>query len=550
MEKFFNTAGPVNQPEHYKVDPLHRWDLDEVLTLIAQRKYFILHAPRQTGKTSSILALAEYLNAGTEYHAVYANIEAAQAARHDVEMGIGAVLQEIHQRLEGHGLARIDLNVAEYLGRHSAGNSLSAYLTETCAQLDRALVLFIDEIDALIGDTLVSVLRQLRSGYDKRPAAFPSTVVLCGVRDIKDYRIHKSDAQIITGGSAFNIKAKSLRLGNFTLQDVRVLYEEHTKSTGQRFDEACFDVIWRLTAGQPWLVNALAHEVTFEMKENRDRSRTITTAAIEEAKERLILSRQTHLDQLADKLSEERVRRVILPMILGEPARALPDDEQYCIDLGLIRLDRGRLDIANEIYREVIPRELTESQQRNFHSRFSPAWVANDGSLDVRTMMAMFQDFWRENSAIWASHISGYQEAAPHLVTQAFLQRVANGQGQILREYAVGRGRTDLMLMWPYQSAGTRVIQRIVLELKVYRSAGRRERVLDEGLSQTAAYARRCGTQEAHLLLFDRTAGSGRNPSDGVEVDRYEIPDPDDLPPLVPPESQERDGVTVTVWWL
>lgn len=59
MERFFNTAGP-NKPElAYTLDPLSRFDLDEVLMLIRQSKYFVLHAPRQTGKTSCLLALRD-----------------------------------------------------------------------------------------------------------------------------------------------------------------------------------------------------------------------------------------------------------------------------------------------------------------------------------------------------------------------------------------------------------------------------------------------------------------------------------------------------------
>ncbi|MCI5146754.1 MAG: ATP-binding protein, partial [Candidatus Electrothrix sp. AR3] len=59
--KFFNTAGPVNCDDHYCLPPLERFDLDELLPLIDQKKYFILHAPRQTGKTSCLLALMKYL---------------------------------------------------------------------------------------------------------------------------------------------------------------------------------------------------------------------------------------------------------------------------------------------------------------------------------------------------------------------------------------------------------------------------------------------------------------------------------------------------------
>ncbi|MDV7396412.1 hypothetical protein RZS08_33770, partial [Arthrospira platensis SPKY1] len=77
--RFFNTEGPVVPEDHYSVPPLQRWDLEQVLTLIAQKKYFLLHAPRQTGKTTCLLALADYLNREGCYRAVYANIEPAQA---------------------------------------------------------------------------------------------------------------------------------------------------------------------------------------------------------------------------------------------------------------------------------------------------------------------------------------------------------------------------------------------------------------------------------------------------------------------------------------
>ena len=101
----------------------------------------------------------------------------------------------------------------------------------------KPIILLIDEIDALVGDTLISVLRQLRAGYPKRPSLFPSTVILCGMRAVRDYRIHSDrDKVVITGGSALNIKAESLRLGNFSRQEVEALYQQHAEETGQIFE--------------------------------------------------------------------------------------------------------------------------------------------------------------------------------------------------------------------------------------------------------------------------------------------------------------------------
>ncbi len=500
--KFFNTAGPVNQDDHYKIDPLLRWDMDEILTLINQKKYFILHAPRQTGKTSCLLALRDYLNKEGRYHCVYANFEMAQTARNDISAGISTVITEIHERAIRVLGDLIDFSDRDIRNNTDPNKALGSYLARLCQVSDKPLILFIDEIDALIGDTLVSVLRQLRAGYDIRPEEFPQSVILCGVRDIKDYRIHKSNDDIITGGSCFNIKAESLTLGNFSADEVKALYAEHTKETGQIFEEEVFPLVMRYTGGQPWLVNALGYEVTYKMKPNRDPSVIITAKMIETAKERLILSRATHLDQLADKLKEERVRRVIEPMITGELSDAVSDDKEYCMDLGLVKNTSRGIVISNDIYMEVIPRELTDISQSRFLSLFTPEWVNSDESLNTEKLFTMFQEFWRENSEIWKIDMVGYTEAAPHLTFQAFLQRVANGKGFIGREFAYGTKRADLVLKWK-SPVGE---QRIVMELKILREKDSYESIKAKALEQTAMYADKCNATESHILVFDRCA--------------------------------------------
>jgi len=464
MEKFFNTAGPIVQDIHYYVDAKKRWDFSQVISLIAQRKYFILHAPRQTGKTSALLALVEYLNNADKYEAIYANIEASQAAREDVARGIRAVLVEIASRMEHHlnntFLEKEWLNIFEKSGPDKA---LTELLTLWSKKSKKPTVLFLDEVDALIGDTLISLLRQIRAGYDKRPAAFPISIILCGVRDVRDYRIHSSKTkEIITGGSAFNIKAESLRLENFTKEHIQDLYEQHTKTTGQIFEKGVLDLVWYYTEGQPWLVNALAYEATFNMKENKDRSKPITLNTIKEAKERLILRRDTHLDQLVDKLQEPRVRRVIEPMLSGKLSSSdhRPDDVQYVRDLGLIN-------------------------------------VARNGQISI---LKSFQDFFRKNSEHWLE-VYDYKEAGPQLLLQAYLQRIVNGGGRIEREYGFGRGRTDLFIEYFY---GDDQKQEIVLELKIlYNSM---ESTIIEGLTQIKGYMDKCGTDQGHLLIFDRRA--------------------------------------------
>ncbi|MDD9987928.1 MAG: AAA-like domain-containing protein [Spirochaetaceae bacterium] len=422
----FNTEGPVVAADHYHVPPLERIDLDEVLGLVRDKKYLVLNAPRQTGKTSALLALRDLLNGGHagDYRCVYANVEDGQAMRENVAEGMRTALAELALQasvtLGDETLEDLWPGVLERVG---PGQALRHALLRWSMADPRPLVLLIDEIDALMGDTLLAVLRQLRTGYVDRPARFPHSIVLCGVRDVRDYRIHSTaENRMVLGGSAFNIKAKSLRLGDFSEREVRDLLAQHTTATGQAFTEEALRLIVVRTAGQPWLVNALCREACFDDKEGRDRSRPITEQAILAAQERLILARVTHLDNLADKLREERVRRVIEPILTGADLQVwTTEDVAYACDLGLVAQEAdGTPRIANPIYAEVVPRHLNYAVQTGLPQRM--AWyVGADGALDVDGLIASFQAFFREHSEHWVQRFERYHEAGPQLLSEGGL---------------------------------------------------------------------------------------------------------------------------------
>ena len=508
--RFFNTEGPVVSSDHYCIPPLERVDLDEILWLIQSKKYFVLHAPRQTGKTSTLKALADTLNASGRYRCVYANFEVGQTAREDVPEAMRVLLGQIAGRaetmLQDTFVRDVRLRVLDEHGGHGA---LNETLRRWAKARDKPLVLLVDEIDSLEGDSLISVLRQLRAGYDERPEGFPQSVILCGVRDVRDYRIYSSSqGTSVVGGSAFNIRAKSLRLGDFTQDEVRSLLGQHTAETGQEFEAGAMERIWELTVGQPWLVNALALEACFEDKAGRDRRRSIGADAVDRARETLVRNRVTHLDQLANQLREGRVRRVILPMLAGSVNWDYSlRDLEYVRDLGLVAA-QGKVRMANPIYAEVIPRELTAAHESGLESQVSPSWyVREDGSLDLPKLLGAFQGYFREHSESWVERY-GHREAGPQLVLHAYLHRVINSGGRITREYAVGRGRTDLLVEWPL--AGHPLgsdASRHVIEFKVLRERSGRESVIRQGREQTARYMDRCGAETGHLLVFDLREG-------------------------------------------
>jgi hypothetical protein len=349
MPRWFNVAGPCNEADHYMLPAMRR--LPRIARLIERKSYFVLHAPRQVGKTTALLALGHELTAAGQHLAVLLSVEVGAAFPDDTDAAELAILDAWRDATRARLPA--DLQPPPW-PEASPGRRIGAALNAWARAAPRPLVLFLDEIDALQGQPLISILRQLRDGYPNRPGDFPSSLALVGLRDVRDYRADPA-ASSSQSASPFNIKDASLTLRNFTADEVRELYAQHTADTGQVFTPAASARAFELSGGHPWLVNALAKEVVEELIE--DPATPITDADIDAAKEILIRRQDTHLDSLAERLREPRVRRIIEPILAGEALPAVPEDDlRYVQDLGLVRAESGAgLVIANPIYREVIP---------------------------------------------------------------------------------------------------------------------------------------------------------------------------------------------------
>ena len=475
--------------------------LPEGRGLIEQGAYFVVHAPRQTGKTTTLRALARALTKEGKFAALHFSCEAAKVAKDDYGAAEQIILREIRLRAETEFSADL-APVAQWPPSGPPGSALREALAAWARACPRPLVLMFDEIDALQDESLHSVLAQLRAGFNERPG-FPHSVVLCGLRDVRDYKTASGGGEPRLGSSSpFNVKLESLRIGNLSEAEVRLLFGEHTQETGQPFTEAALARAFELTSGQPWLVNALAREVIEKM--HIAPPTPIEPSHLDAAKERLILARQTHLDSLAARLHEPRVRRVLAPLLAGEFAGADPaydDDVRYVVDLGLIE-QRGQIRISNPIYQEVIVRVLGTTAEAQVDVPDTRTFVRRDGTLDIRRLLEEFAAFWREHGEVLAGKMT-YHEVAPQLVLMAYLQRVVNGGGFIDREYGVGRGRIDLLVRWPHQdAAGKRQMQREAIELKAW--AQGRPDPLPRGLQQLDEYLGKLGLERGVLVVFDR----------------------------------------------
>jgi hypothetical protein len=468
------------------IDPLKR--LTEVGALIKKELYFTLHAPRQTGKTTYLHALVRKLDAEGKYIPLAVSFEQAGYRSITVEKANEILIARIY---EG---ARQSLPQKHQPPKPENGKflNLNFYLKAWSESQEKPIVLFIDEIDALLDDVLVSILRQLRDGYQSRPRYFPSSVVLVGLRDVRDYK-EKIRSEIESWGTAspFNIKSDSLFLKNFSREEVGELLDQHTKATGQVFPGEVKKEIFYLTEGQPWLTNALANQIVFKILGD-DYTREITLDILWQAKNQLILRRDTHLDSLAERIKEKRVKYIVQAIINGENLidDFMEDDITYIRDLGIVA-QTDPLKFANPIYAEIIPRVMAVPIQSSIPGEIKTPWfVKANGELDMEKALKEFQEYYRRNSGAWLERYE-YKESVHHLLLMAFLQRIVNSGGEIIREMAVGNGRIDMLVKYKNQE--------FALELKVKRD----KYTIEDGKKQLARYLDGLGLKEGYLVIFD-----------------------------------------------
>jgi hypothetical protein len=498
-QKYFNIAGPCNSSKHYILDPL-RGIGKELMNLIEQEHYFVIHAARQSGKTTLLKELARKINAEGKFYALYCSLEGVQGLV-EPEKGIPAIVKTIKAAFTNYDMPSGFAENADY---NDIINVLRTSLSAYCKTLDKPLAIFFDEADCLSNGTLIAFLRQLRYGYiDRDSVSFIHSTALVGMRNIRDYKASiRPDSETLGSASPFNIISKAMTISNFTREEVAALYCQHTTATGQVFEKDAAQFVFEQTQGQPWLVNAIANEAVEEILQS-DYSAVITQDIAKQAIQNIILARGTHFDSLMERLKEKRVRNVIEPLILGDNLAVdrISDDYLYTRDLGLIReVGGGVVEPANKIYAEIIVRYLNYTLQENFKTEMPnndlPKYI-KAGKININTLLKDFQRFWRENSEIWVErykkNLYQYDEAAPHLVIQAFLQRVLNGGGRISREMALGKNRADICIEWENQ--------KYPIELKIYKGV----KTTKDSIEQILKYMEETGSKEGWVVIFDRT---------------------------------------------
>jgi hypothetical protein len=376
--------------------------------------------------------------------------------------------------------------------RGRRGQLAAEQLTRWAQACPRPLVLVFDEIDALAGQPLLGAQPAPRR-LSRGGPAFPWSVILCGMRDVRDYKAASGGGPVRMGSSSpFNIKEESLRLTSFTEAEVRELYAQHTADTGQAFTEEAIACVWTLTQGQPWLTNALAREVVEKI--GVPPSEAITEAHILEAKERLILSRATHLDSLLARLREPAVR--------GCSSRC---SRASCRGRDVRRRLRVRGGPGARVARGSRFASPTRSTARSSSACWRRqaeaavpieprSYVGADGRLDVpRAARGLRPVLARARRGGGGPHRlpRGGAAARAHGVAAPHRQRWRRHRARGGRGPQADRPRGAVA---PRRCEGERAVQRIAMELKVWRDRDKKGDPLERGLPSSTSTSAASGS--------------------------------------------------------
>ena len=510
MNRYFNITGPNREQENFGLDPLKRVDYRSIEKFIERGRYFAVRSPRQSGKTTLLLALKKKLNEEGKYRCIYCNVEAAQVAGNDVESGVRLILsriaQEVEFEFEDFWPYQNFSSILEHSGPEAA---LVTFFERWLFKEQPAkppIVLILDGIDLLNGKTLASVLRQLRTGQINSPRFFPQSVIFSGVRDVRDVDIQIDGDEYLIGRGGSDIRESTFVLYNFTQGEIKELCNQYTAETGQSFQENAYPRIYSLTGGRPWLVNAILCEGIYEMGFGDDVSKSITFGMIDAAKEHFIARQDSYMEQLATKLAPASIRETLFPILIGGGWDKKPpqEDLDYLEDLELITKSSTGWIVTNAIYREIIPKVMGRGlKDELIHVVDRSRFVKPDGRLDFRGIIQSYQRLYCDYFLAWGRRYD-LEGALAQVLLHTFLHYVLGDRGRIEADYALSTGRVDISAGWGYSlENGERREERYAVEIRLFDTTKSHEAVVRQGVVQVVEYALPRQAHDVYLIILD-----------------------------------------------
>jgi len=494
--RYFNTSGPNIPQEHYT---LERKELIEKGTsLIEKKRYFTIWAPRQTGKSTYFRLLASELeNIG--YKVAHINFENYRKASEE------AFLERLGEEVG------LNWNI-EF--KH---NELSRIFYQIEKINDKKCVLIIDEVEGINPEYFNDFLHAIRNAYHSRENHCLKSVILVGVSNILGI--------ISDNASPFNI-TDNLEVPYFTEDEVFELLEQHETETGQLFEEKVKHNIYRITSGQPGLVNGFAKKLTDDYPDKNPLTND-DYLKVEDWYLRIAIDK--NFENILKIAKKERtfVERLLftedkIPFKIDRPSIKLLHTN------GLIKDDgNGNVTFWVPFYKKRLYDAFypyTNGEQRLMaRTIYAPEYFSETGKLNLEKLINTFKDYVKRRGfkVFMEKNENGryisIKESALIYSFETFITAVVEElKGKIYREADTGLGKSDMII--------NIAANEFLIETKVYHSPAK---FLD-GKKQLAYYCKSLGLKRGIYLVFcptgiyyPETVKEQKETIDTVEISTY-----------------------------
>ncbi|MCD8336412.1 MAG: AAA-like domain-containing protein, partial [Lachnospiraceae bacterium] len=360
MGKRFNITGSCDPVLHYMADISVQ--LGQIKEMVDLGDYFTINRARQYGKTTTLIALEDYLK--DEYQIIRLDFQRLQETDYrDTESFVRGFSRLVYKALRRK---KIPENIRKKLSGFFDGtvsyavfDDLFDVFEEWCEISDKPLVLMIDEVDAAANyQPFLDLLSQLRANYlDRKNHPTFQSVILAGVYDIKNLKRRFVGEKDHQENSPWNISAKFLVDMSFSAAQIAGMLQEYEKDhkTGMDVD-AIAQLIYDYTSGYPYLVSDLCkimdEEISVKLYSNKFSA--WTKEGVAEAVRRILLEKNTLFESLTDKVNRYPLLRELLYSMLmnGTSIANSPDNEAIDIAMmfGFVKASEQGIVISNRIF--------------------------------------------------------------------------------------------------------------------------------------------------------------------------------------------------------
>ena len=514
MGKTFNVSGVCVPDLHYMVDLENR--LEAIKAMVDAGQYFTINKARQYGKTTTLRALAGYLQGG--YIVVSLDFQRMSYSDFSAEAafvnGLAREVLKKVRRMENVS-AQVKAELAE-LSEKTNNNVRMADIFDCfnhwCEQSEKPVVLLVDEVDtAADNQVFLDFLAQLRACYlDRMETPAFQSVILASVYDVRNMkqkiRMEKDHRQ----NSPWNIAAKFRVDMSFSAEEIAGMLRQYEEDHDTGMDVAAIaEWLYDYSSGYPFLVSALCKEIDEEITGTAafpDSHSAWTKAGVLEAVKRLLSEKNPLFESLIGKLNDyPEMKSMIYQLLFQGQVIAYNADDQatdMLLLFGFITVERETVRIANRIFETrlynyflTLP-EVQNGDLNRLALQDKNQFVRN-GRLDMERILTKFVEHFDD---VYGDQDKRFLEEDGRRYFMLYLKPIINGTGNYYVESRTrNQERTDLIV--DYRG------EQYIIEMKIWRGNAYHER----GEEQLAGYLDHYHLKRGYLLSFqfNKTKAAG-----------------------------------------